>query len=159
MDASRTNIALWLVTRDAAALAASLTVTEIVRLGSNRDLPASWGAAAFTIDGCWCFVSPERRQRDDVRGYWKFGASSALSTDLPVRIAEHLAALKLPAALVAPIMPAATADWLWHTTIYAPDDWIGLTVWPRLLDAKRVESYVLRLIADGVLVADGGERR
>jgi hypothetical protein len=156
VDAWRTNVVLWLLSKDPPAALAALTVTETVNLGADGDLPAAWGAASYSLDGCWCFVAPPLRQRDDVRAFWAFGPSAAFSSDLPARLAELLEKIQLPASLVPALLPAATADWLAQTTVFAPNDWVGLTIWPKRLDAARVEGYLLRLIADGMLVAASG---
>jgi hypothetical protein len=159
VDSWRANIVLWLVDRQSELASAGLTLTELTRLGGERDLPAVWGASSQPFDGCWCMTSPSARPNDDFRGYFKAGVSAALATDLPLRLAEHLARLHLPLSLVVDLLPAATADWLWHVTPYGPDDWQALSAWPKLLDESRVEKYLLRLIADGKLVPpDGGLR-
>jgi hypothetical protein len=157
VDRWRANVVLWLVDRRSELAAAELTLTELARLGGEPDLPAGWGASSQPFDGCWCMTSPGARPSDDFRGYFKAGVPGALATDLPLRLAEHLARLHLPLSLVVDLLPAATADWLWHVTPYGPDDWQALSAWPKLVDATRVEKYLLRLVADGKLVPpDGG---
>jgi hypothetical protein len=156
VDGWRTNVVLWLVGRQADDAPAALTLTELTRLGGERDLPAGWGASSQAFDGCWCMTSLGARPNDDFRGYFKLGVPAALATDVPLRLAEHLTRLHLPLSLVVDLVPSATADWLWHVMPYGPDDWEALAAWPKLLDGTQVEKYLLRLVADGKLVPPEG---
>jgi hypothetical protein len=150
----RANLLAWQFAASPERAAAALTPTEIFQLGSETDLPAAWGAGGPAIDGCVCTVAIGQRSREGDRG--RVGLVAAVQTDLPLRIAEHLAALRLPLLLVPALMPAAVQDWLNHVSQFSPIDLDALSVWPTRLPSLRIEDYLLALVADGTLASRAG---
>ena len=134
-------------------------MTELFRIGGADNLPGVWGVLSMPFDGCVCMTSPSRRTAADYVQYWQSGLDAASNTDLPLRVAEHLSALKLPLSLVPDVLPAAMLDWLNHVNQYSEEDWQGLVVWPRQLTQARVEDYLLGLVKQGILVAPRGGSR
>jgi hypothetical protein len=149
---TRTNIALWTLARDPAALAAGLTTGELARLDGDA---GPW-VASEALDGCVCLVRAPLRDMDDIRASWRSGATAVLVNDLPLSLAAVLTAEGLPLVLVDDLVPLVTADWLAHIEPYTNDDWEALTLWPRRLTRAEVEGYLLQLVAGGILVPDEG---
>ena len=72
--------------------------------------------------------------------------------DLPLALADRIAAAKLPPVLAADILPLAASDWLAHADPYGKDDWTALMSWPGQLTSAQVDGYLLQLVSEGILV-------
>jgi hypothetical protein len=75
--------------------------------------------------------------------------------DLNLRLAELLAELQMPAALLGPILTAATLDFVNSVISRDPDDRRGLVEFVADLRVERVEQYLALLTNDGPLVPIG----
>jgi len=153
VDPTRASLLTWSAERVPEVVRGGLTVTELFRLGGAGNLPRVWGVLSIPFDGCVCLTATSRGVAAEYVEYWQIGLSSASNTDLPLRVAEELAALKLPLSLVPDVLPAATLDWINHLHPYSQDDWQAFVVWPRQLTQARVEEYLLGLVKQGILVA------
>jgi hypothetical protein len=150
VDEARQNLILWLAERSPAKAASALTITELYRLGAADPAAPAWGGSSAPIDGCLCLSALGPWTPEDVRG-WASGALGSTLADVPLRLAEEVTALQLPAALTPAVLPMALRDWTSRVDQTSADDWIALTLWPRQLAAERVEEYLLQLVADGML--------
>ncbi len=155
MSAWRASIARWLIARgDVTAIRRFFTMTDFHRLGTSGDLPEAWGQSGWLIESCWCLRQPTRRPPEDWLGRTA-SLSAAVSSDLPLRLTELLDEIGLPHALVEPLLPMAAEDAIEHARQISTADWEAFA-WPRDLEAGRLESYLLALLADGLLVAPRG---
>jgi hypothetical protein len=78
--------------------------------------------------------------------------SASAFPDLNLRLAEILADLRMPAALVAPILTSATLDLVNSAISRDPYDRRGLVAFVQALRTERVEQYLALLTTDGPLV-------
>ena len=96
-----------------------------------------------------------RRSPDIFSGRWNTGMVASTFPDLNFRIAELLSDLHMPAALLAPVLAAATLDFVNSTISRDQDDRRGLMEFVQTLQADRVEQYLALLTTDGPLVPIG----
>ncbi len=154
VSAWRISFARWLLrTGDAEGFRGFFTMTDFYRLGTSDDLPDAWGQSAWLVESCWCLRAPMRRPPEDWLGRTA-SLAAFVSSDLLLRLTELLAQLDMPHALLEPLLPMALQDTIDHAQQISTADWEAFA-WPRHLEAARVESYLLALLADGLLAAPG----
>jgi hypothetical protein len=110
-----------------------------------------WGAAVLPLTGCLCLAIPRASPWEDLSGY----ASAVLGTrgaDVPLRAAEALSTLKLPAELAPALAGFVTQDVIDHAQLAYADDWeqFGRAVLD--IPAGRLSDYIAALAVDGPLI-------
>ena len=75
--------------------------------------------------------------------------------DLNLRLAELLSELRLPAALLGPVLTSATLDFVNAVISRDPDDRRGLVEFVQALRSEHLEQYLALLTTDGPLVPIG----
>jgi hypothetical protein len=156
---ARRTLLFWAAGQSAAA--ARLSPHELLILGlSNGPRPArldAWGAPGEARIGCSCLQLPLRGRTDLLTGRWHTGVMATGFPDLNLRLAEMLAELRMPAALLPPVLAAATWDLVLTVRSRDFDDRQGLVDYVDALTLDRVEQYLALLTTDGPLVplADG----
>jgi len=139
LSQSRQNQLRWALERsDRADVDAMLSLSDLYHLGSADDLAAGWGQSGRLIDGCWCARGPERGPVERFRGYSVAYVAVTVS-DLPLRLAEVLAEMRIPADVLEPMLMFAMQDVLDQTSQFVADDWEPLT-WAGRSDAVRRTS-------------------
>jgi len=138
------------------------SLADLARVGEAQAAPGSahdsWGAAWLETEGCLCLRYPPPGLRELLAGRMGTSLVTEQFADLPLRVAESLADLGLPAQLARFVMALAAQDVL---DAYQPayiDDWSALTAAVRRLSAGRFEDYVSALTSGGPLVPGDGER-
>ena len=133
----------------------AFSLVELFWLGaSSGDAPGlgdAWGAAALRLTGCLCLQMPHPAPWEDVAGY----ATEVLATrgaDVPLKIAEALAALKLPGALAPALAGFVTQDVIDHARLAYPDDWDAFSRAVIEVPNERIMDYVAALTVAGPLV-------
>ena len=154
--AEDTNAVRWLARRSHPAAFAAIGPSALYALGSTTPLPHGWGAVSVPADGCWCAIRVPPGGTSAMGGRRGAGLGVSLDSDLTVRLAELLAAVRLPAATWAAVLPFALQDWVDSVRQFSPEDSESITVWPRQLTAARLEQYLLMLVADGVFASPKG---
>lgn len=149
VGAVRVNAALWTLAHQPDALASGLSVFEIAGLGGGANAPVFLQTA---IDGCPCAAAAPSWPSDALGAYWQIGVPAVFAIDLPLALADRIAAAKLPPVLAADILPLAASDWLAHADPYGKDDWTALMSWPGQLTSAQVDGYLLQLVSEGILV-------
>lgn len=158
VETRRVNLLLWLAGREPARFTVGLTVTELYWLGGGGTVPAAWGVAGRAADGCLCLEALEPWRARWHRDRPGSGLAGSLVTDLPFRLAEHLEALSMPTALVAVMMRSALRDWSNAIWQIVPSDAGALAKFPSGLTVRRMDDYLMALVADRFLVSpDGGQ--
>jgi hypothetical protein len=158
---SRRTLMPWVAAQDPGRLAAFLSPLELFWLGLDaRPVDARiqpWGGPAEPRLGCLCVQVLDRRPWETLAGRWHLGLLASGLSDLNLRLAELLSELKMPAPLLAPVLAAATIDFIENATSRDPDDRRGPIEFVQALGADRVEQYLALLTTDGPLVpvADG----
>ena len=138
------------------------SLADLVRVGKAQAAPGpapdAWGAAWLETEGCLCLRYPPPGLRELLAGRMGTSLVAEQFADLPLRVAEVLADLGLPAQLARFVMALAAQDVL---DAYEPayiDDWSALTAAVRRLSAGRFVDYVSALTSGGPLVPDDRER-
>jgi hypothetical protein len=152
----RANLFAWDLARTPALAADHLTMENLFYLGTTGELPVAFGGSSVPIDGCLCQLRKPRLAVENVLGHWALGLPAAVFSDIRLRLAEHLAAMHLPAALVPAVLPGAVQDFLDHVHQFSPDDWDAPAAWAAHLSQTRVEQYLMGLVSLGVLAPPKG---
>ena len=154
LSQSRQNQLRWaLERRDRADVDAMLSMSDLYHLGSSEDLPAGWGQAGRMIDGCWCVRGLERGPVERFRGY-SVAYVAVMVSDLPLRLAEVLEEMRVPADVLEPMLMFALQDVLDQAAQFLADDWEPLT-WSGRLKPARVEDYLQALVSRQILAPPG----
>jgi hypothetical protein len=163
LAASRRTLMPWVAAHDPGRLVPFLSPIELLWLGLDAK-PVEprlqpWGGPAQPRLGCLCVQMLDRRPWETLAGRWHLGFLASGLADLNLRLAELLAELKMPAPLLAPVLAAATVDFIENATSRDPDDRRGPIEFVQALGVDRVEQYLALLTTDGPLVpiADGEE--
>ena len=133
----------------------TFSLVELFWLGTSAgDAPNvldGWGAATLRLTGCLCLQMPHPSPWEDFAGY----ATEVLATrgaDVPLKIAEVLATLKLPASLAPALEGFVTQDVIDHARLAYPDDWEAFSRAVIELPLDRIVDYVAALTVSGPLV-------
>lgn len=152
VDHWRVSLAAVLVAaEDWAGVDRFFTLTDFYRLGTTDDPPDGWGQPGWVVDACWCVLPPARVGPDGWLGRNAARAASVVG-DLTLRLTELLEELRLPHALTEALLPMAGQDLVDGVRQISNTDWQAFG-WPRLIEASRIEDYLLALVAAGVLAA------
>jgi hypothetical protein len=150
----RTQALAWNLTERRDVLPA-FSLLELFWLGASRDeVPAgvdAWGAAALRLNGCLCLRLPGPSPWEDLAGY----SPEVLATrgaDVLLRIAETLAALKLPASLAPALAGFVTQDVIDHARLGYPDDWQAFSQAVLEIPVQRISDYIAALSVSGPLI-------
>jgi hypothetical protein len=154
LSQSRQNQLMWALQRsDRADVDAMLSLSDLYHLGSADDLAAGWGQSGRLIDGCWCVRGLERGPVERFRGY-SVAYVAVMVADLPLRLAEVLAEMRIPADVLEPMLPFAVQDVLDQASQFVADDWEPLT-WSGRLTPARVGDYLQALVSRQILAPPG----
>jgi primosomal protein N'' len=152
MTGNRRQLVSWVAQSDVGRVEDLFATSELFWLGTetaeHADL-SDWGTSALAVDGCFCkaFAAP---------GAWDWlsgrPGSAQLATavsDLNLRVSEHMAALKVPAALFTAVLGMATQDFIDNARPIFDDDWLGIVAYAGRITREQVEDYVAALVASG----------
>src|SRR5687767_4123070 len=161
LSAARRTLIEWVAAKDPARLGEFLGPTELLWLGLEKAHPPpglqAWGAAGEGRLGRLCVQIPDRVPGEAFAGRWSSGLFASGLSDLNLRVAELLAELRMPAALLAPVLAAATLDVVDSVITRDADDHRGIVEFVRALRVERVEQYLALLTTDGPLVPVDGD--
>jgi hypothetical protein len=159
MDGTRRALLIWTATRTPDRVATFLSPSELLWLGLGPtridDRLHAWGAPAKPRLGCLCLELPDRRSLAPFTGRWGSGIFVTAFPDLNLRLAELLAELRMPAALLGPILTSATLELVNNTVSRDADDRRALVEFVSALTLDRLEQYLALLTTDGPLVPIG----
>jgi hypothetical protein len=156
LSPARRTLLPWVVANDPERVGAFLGPAELLWLGLEKAPVAAsldaWGAPAEPRLGCLCLQLLDRRPWEMFAGRWQSGIFNSAFPDLNLRLAEMLAQLKMPGALLAPVLTAATPDLTEISTPRDHDDRRALVEAVQALKIERLEQYLALLTSDGPLV-------
>jgi hypothetical protein len=158
LSASRRTLLAWVVAHQPDRVGAFLSPSELLWLGlGNTRVGAlsAWGTPGGSRMGCLCSQVVDRRPWEMVAGRLNTGMMASVFPDLNFRLAEHLMDLRMPAALLGPVLASATLDFVNTVTSRDSDDRRGLVEFVQKLRRERVEQYLALLTTDGPLVPIG----
>jgi hypothetical protein len=152
---TRRSVLPWMYARDRDRVASFFSIAELFRLGTAEPGATlsldAWGAPARPRLGCLCLQFPDRAA-DAYAGHLSSGILMGAVPDLNLRLAEWLAALAMPAALLPSVLAAATHDLVTRTPVRYPDDLRSVTEQVKAVTRDDVEQYLALLTTDGPLV-------
>ena len=90
---------------------------------------------------------------DQLAGRPASGQLGAAVPDVTLRVAEHMAALKVPVALVPAVLAIATQTHIDTAPPLYPDDWLGVVGHVQQLSREAIEDYVAVVAAGPVRAA------
>jgi hypothetical protein len=152
MSENRRELLGWMLQQEPARVATLFSTSEMFWLGLNdRRLERldSWGTSFEPQSGCYCLRFPTAGTWDRVAGRLGGRLLGAAVPDLTLRVAEHLAALKVPVALLPGVMTMATQDFIDGATPIYDDDWLGIVGHAGQVPQETVQDYVAALVAAG----------
>ena len=158
LSAPRRTLLSWTVMHDPGQVAAFLSPSELFWLGLGDDRVEAlqaWGAPAGPRLGCHCLQFGLRRPWEIIAGRRNAGMLASAFPDLNLRLAELLSELRLPAALLGPVLRSATLDFVNAVISRDPDDRRGLVVFVQALRSEHLENYLALLTTGGPLVPVG----
>jgi hypothetical protein len=155
LSPARRALLAWAVAHDRERAGVFLSPSELLWLGLGNDGAGAlhaWGAPAVSRMGCLCLQMVVRRPWEGFAGRESRGMIASAFPDLNLRLAELLADLRMPAALLGPVLAAATVDFVDSAISRDFDDRRGLVEFVQSLRTERVEQYLALLTTDGPLV-------
>jgi hypothetical protein len=158
LSPQRRTLLSWVAAHDRARLAAFLSPGELLWLGAGSvplEALRPWGAPAGWRLGCQCLQMVDRRPWESFAGRWQAPMMASAFPDLNLRLTELLSGLRMPATLLAAVLPAATRDFIDGVTSRDLDDRRALVEYVQALGEERVEQYLALLTTDGPLVPVG----
>jgi hypothetical protein len=159
LSPARRSLLPWIVRHDPTRVAAFFSPSELFWLGGEaspleRRFDA-WGAPGQPRLGCQCLQMLDRRPWEQLSQRWSSGIMISSFSDLNLRLAERLAELHMPAALLGPVLASASLDFINNVITRDADDHRGLVEFVNALRTDRVELYLALLTTDGPLVPIG----
>jgi hypothetical protein len=152
MSELRRELLSWTLQQEPARVPALFSMAEIFWLGLP-DPPFerldAWGTSFEPQSGCFCLRFPLAGTWDRVAGRTGGRLLGAAVPDLMLRVVEHLAALKVPVALVPGVMAIATQDFIDGAPPMYGDDWVGIVGYAGQVSRETVQDYVAAVVAAG----------
>jgi hypothetical protein len=151
----RRSLLHWVFTRERAGMQTFFGTAELFWIGRGAAAGSTfdaWGAPAASRFGCTCLQMPGPRERDVLVSLWSTVPIMAAIPDLNLRLAELLADMHMPAALVPGILASATRDLVDGVRSRYPDDVRAVADAVLALTRDRVEQYLATLTRNGPLV-------
>ena len=153
---ARRTLLSWTAARRPEWLRAFLAPVEVFWLGLEGAAPGTtlhaWGAPVGARTGCACLRLDAPRPLDALAGRRYAAILASGFPDLNLRLAELLSELHMPAALLAPVLAAATLDLVTNAVVRDRDDRRGLETFVWALRRDAVEQYLALLTTGGPLV-------
>ena len=152
MSENRRELLAWTLRQEPARVAALFSTSEMFWLGSSdRGLERLdfWGTSFEPQSGCYCLRFPSAGTWDRVAGRLGGRLLGSAVPDLTLRVAEHLAGLKVPVSLLPGVMTMATQDFIDGAPPIYDDDWLGVVGYAGQLSRETVQDYVAALVAAG----------
>jgi hypothetical protein len=154
----RRTLLSWTIAHDPSRAGEFLSPAELFWLGAGDTKFTSlnaWGVVAASRAGCLCLEVVAGRPTEIFAGRWNTGMAASLFPDLNLRLAELLSDLHMPAPLLAPLLTAATLDFVNSAASRDQDDRRGMSEFVHALNLTRVEQYLALFTTDGPLVRVG----
>jgi hypothetical protein len=159
MPGDRRQALGWTLSVESARVDRLFSMSELLSLGRGNDGGPSldpWGTTAEPLTGCFCLRYPGSGSWSLLSGRQGTSLLGASVPDVTLRIAEHLASLRVPAALVAGVAGLATQAFIDTAPPLYDDDWVGIVGHAHELTRETVEDYVAAVVANGPVRPAGG---
>jgi hypothetical protein len=144
--ALRLNTLAWMKNHEVAAIEGEVSLAELFALqldGGDATQEVFFGVPFAGRYGCWCLQFTPSLSMFGT-GVWRL---HGVMSDLPLRVAELLAELHLPAVLLPAVAAAAFEDLAIRIDPLHGADWHAVSDAVRLLSRDRLEQLVFSLVA------------
>ncbi len=156
LDEWRTEMLPWMVAHEPDRIHELWSRAELVRLGGADTTSAesfdAFGSSMWSVRGQLSCRFPWRQPWTTFSGRKGIRVVAGLVPDLAIAVAESLAALELPARLLAGVLAVATPDLLDTVRLNHDDDWLALVVGVQRVADRSFEDYIATLTFDGPLI-------
>lgn len=154
VSAVRRQLLSWM-RRDGAASGDAVLMFSLVELlragGGDTATLDALGVSEEALTGGWRQSFPDLSPWENVAGRPGAGHVSSRVPDLALRVAELLAEIGAPSALMPGVFSYATLDFVDEAPSMHTDDWNALVHQARALERERVEDYIAAVAARGPL--------
>lgn len=162
LGSARRQLLPWALQQEPDTVESLFSTSDAFALGAKGVTVSRldvWGTSFSPLTGCFCQRFPETGDWDRLAGRPATGQLAVTVPDVTLRVAEHLAALKVPAALMYGVLAMAIQDYVDGVQPLFEDDWSGIVAPAARLDREQVEDYVASLVASGPVRAAEAEER
>lgn len=143
----------WVLQNEPASIENHLSLADVARLGDPAALDDTWGSSAVLAYGCLCTRFPVARAWRVLAGRTQLAMMAASTIDMNIEMAQRLAALRLPAALLPFVLTTAMQDYIDHAESVDAADRPPLLTYPRSISRELMADFVAATATlDGPLV-------
>jgi hypothetical protein len=154
LDGWRARTIRWVLQNEPGSIENQFSLAELAALGGDDPLPDGWGASALLSYGCVCTRFPAPRTWRILAGRTQMAMMAAANVEMTLELAQRLALLRLPAALLPSVLQTAMQDFVDQVDPADANDFAALVRYPRALGANLVDDYIAAAATlDGPLVA------
>jgi hypothetical protein len=155
LDGWRVRALRWVLKNEPDSLENQFSLAELLRLGSPGTAFDAWGASGLVSFGCVCTRFPAPRTWRILAGRTQVATMAAVTVDMNLELAERLAELRLPAALLPSVLATAMQDFADRVMPVDSSDVTALVRYARTISRDSLADYVAAAATlDGPLVAE-----
>ena len=156
LDGWRARSLRWTLENEPASIENQFSLAELLVLGDREAAFDAWGSNGLLSFGCVCTRFPEPRTRRILAGRTQLAMLAAGMVEMNLEMAERLAALRLPAALLPAVLATAMQDFVDQVDPADANDYTALVLFTRGISRNAVDDYVAAAATlDGPLVLYG----
>ena len=154
MDGLRRRTVRWVLQNDPRSIENQFSLVELLTLGGMDSNLDGWGASGLLSFGCVCTRFPGPTAWRILSGRTQMAMMAATTVEMNLEMAERLAALRLPAALLPSLLATAMQDFVDQAEPADANDRAALDQYARTLGRDIVADYVAATATlDGPLVS------
>lgn len=159
LDGWRVRTLRWVLQNEPGSIENHLSLAELARLGNPDLAPDAWGSSGVLAYGCLCTRFPVTRSWRVLSGRTQLAMMAATTIDMHLELAQRLADLRLPAALLPFVLTTAMQDFVDHVESADPADRAPLHLYPRAISRDLMADFIAATATlDGPLLpSDAGE--
>jgi len=154
LDGWRVRTARWVLQNEPASIENQFSLAELLRLGNAGRPFDAWGASGLLSFGCVCARFPEPHTWRILAGRMQLPMMAASTVEMNLEMAQRLAELRLPAALLPSVLATAMQDFVDQAEPADSNDLAALAEYPRRISSNLMADYISATATlDGPLVA------
>jgi hypothetical protein len=154
LDGWRVRAIRWVLQNAPASIDNQFSLSELLRLGSPGRAFDTWGASGLLTFGCICVRFPEPYTWRIFAGRTQLAMMAASTVEMNLEMAQRLASLQLPAALLPSVLATAMQDFTDQAEPADPNDLPALADYPRRITDSLMDDYIAATATlDGPLVS------
>ena len=154
LDGWRVRTARWVLQNEPASIENQFSLAELLRLGNAGRPFDAWGANGLLSFGCVCARFPEPHTWRILAGRMQLPMMAASTVEMNLEMAQRLAELRLPAALLPSVLATAMQDFVDQAEPADSNDLAALAEYPRRISSNLMADYIAATATlDGPLIA------